>query len=125
MIVGREYRMKCQRCGAEAKELFNLRSLELCEDCYMDLLSPLKSCDPWAVYTARGSANKAAQTLLPIQQKILDAVTAAGKITAAALAAELGIAPRELDRQFAILRHMELLRGFKGDDGKKYICPFK
>jgi hypothetical protein len=117
--------MKCEKCGAEVKEPFTLRSMQLCEDCYMDLLSPLKSCDPWAVHSARGSMDQGAQVLLPIQQQILDAVTRAGAITAACLAENLGIAPGELERQFATLRHMELLRGFKGDDGKKYLCPFK
>ena len=26
---------------------------KLCDDCYMDALSPTKTCDPWAVYTAK------------------------------------------------------------------------
>ncbi len=116
--------MKCQRCGAEVQEPFTLRSMQLCEDCYMDLLSPLKSCDPWAVHNARSSMKEGEQTLLPVQQQILDAVASHGAATAESLAEELGIDPRELERQFAILRHMELLRGFKGEDGKRYLCPF-
>ncbi len=117
--------MKCQKCGSEVQEPYSFRSMELCEDCYMDILSPLKSCDPWAVHNARSSMTQEKQTLLPIQQQILDAVTSAGAITAASLAENLGVAPRELERQFAILRHMELLRGFKGEDGERYLCPFK
>ena len=43
--------MKCERCKTviaegEEKELY---SQILCEDCYMDLLSPAKGFDPWAV----------------------------------------------------------------------------
>lgn len=115
---------KCQRCGAEVQELFTLRSQQLCEDCYMDLLSPLKSCDPWAVHNARASRKEGEQTLLPEQQRIMDAVASHGAVTADALAEELGMTPRELERQCAILRHMELLRGFKGEDGRRYLCPF-
>jgi predicted transcriptional regulator len=98
--------------------------MQLCEDCYMDLLSPMKSCDPWAVHSARISMNQGRQALLPIQQQILDAVTAAGAMTVTDLSEALGIPPAELERQFATLRHMELLRGFKGDDGRKRLCPF-
>jgi hypothetical protein len=116
--------MKCDRCGAEVGEPFTLRSMQLCEDCYMDMLSPMKSCDPWAVHSARTAMNQGGQELLPIQRQVLDAVAAAGAITAPELSEKLGIAPAELERQFATLRHMELLRGFKGDDGKKYLCPF-
>ncbi len=32
--------MKCNRCGVEVNEPFTRRSMQLCEDCYMDLLSP-------------------------------------------------------------------------------------
>lgn len=47
--------MKCDKCncfiekGEEAKHLNQI----LCEDCYSDVLSPVKTCDPWAVYTAQ------------------------------------------------------------------------
>ena len=45
----------CAKCGsaydpAEARE--HLGQM-LCEDCYLDAMSPTKVCDPWAVHTAK------------------------------------------------------------------------
>ena len=45
----------CAKCGAafdpaEAQE--HLGQI-LCEDCYLEALSPTKICDPWAVHTAK------------------------------------------------------------------------
>ncbi len=51
--------MKCDRCSQtidpnEAQEHFGQN---LCEDCYMDALSPAKTCDPWAVHSAQSLQN--------------------------------------------------------------------
>ncbi len=47
--------MKCDRCSAqiESGEEMEYLGQVLCEDCYMDVFSPAKACDPWAVYTAK------------------------------------------------------------------------
>ncbi|MBN2233195.1 MAG: hypothetical protein JW781_10315 [Deltaproteobacteria bacterium] len=117
---------KCEKCGAavDAGELVEHSGQHLCEDCYMDRVSPLKPCDPWAVHNARGAKNLATPELLPLQRLMLDAVTAAGAMAPDDLAARLDVQRPELDKQFAVLRHMELLRGFKGDDGRVYWCRF-
>ena len=46
----------------------------LCEDCYMDLLSPAKACDPWAVYSAKTflKNDSSGPNLTPVQQRILE-----------------------------------------------------
>ena len=47
--------MKCDRCSAavqEGEEREHHGEI-LCEDCYMDVLSPAKACDPWAVHSAK------------------------------------------------------------------------
>jgi hypothetical protein len=46
--------MKCERCKTAVVkgEQKALHGQTLCEDCYIDLLSPLRVCDPWAVYSA-------------------------------------------------------------------------
>jgi hypothetical protein len=67
--------MKCDRCSQtidpnEAQEHFGQN---LCEDCYMDALSPAKTCDPWAVHSAQSLAKSKGGTLdlSDIQQHIL------------------------------------------------------
>jgi hypothetical protein len=117
---------RCDRCGVAvaAADLIAHGGQRLCEDCYMDVVSPLKPCDPWAVHNARGAKNLEKPALLPLQQQLLDAVTEAGAITPDDLAARLNVRRQDLDKQFAVLRHMELLRGFKGEDGRIYWCRF-
>ena len=70
--------MICDRClqaiahGEERKH----HGQNICEDCYMDALSPARACDPWAVYSAQTLAKESGGRLelSPIQTKILDII---------------------------------------------------
>jgi hypothetical protein len=118
--------MKCDKCKSECSEdeLIAYGSQRLCEDCYMDSVSPMKACDPWAVHSAKQETGKADTHLLPVQEKMLEVIRNKKAVLPADLAAFLNLDLRELERNFAILRHMELLRGFKGKDGKVYWTLF-
>jgi len=119
--------MKCDKCKTKCSEdeLIAYQGQKLCEDCYMDSVSPLKACDPWAVHSGKQSTQTADVQLLPIQKKMLKAIETQKAVLPELLAELLDITPRELQRNFAILRHMELLRGFKGEDGKIYWTLFE
>ena len=119
--------MKCDRCNNEcpADELIAHGGRKLCEDCYMDVVSPLKACDPWAVHSAKQEAEKSAVHLLPVQEKMLEIIRERKAVLPSDLAGRLDMDLKELERNFAILRHMELLRGFKDDDGKIYWTLFE
>lgn len=116
--------MQCERCKrvileGEEKEL---HGQTLCEDCYMDLLSPLKTCDPWAVYSARTFLRKGGTDLKlsAIQKKILKMLRDEGPQEPVNLCERLQIKETDLERDIAALRHMEKIRGeLKG--GKKLI----
>ena len=104
--------MKCSQCNVLVEEA-DQRAHQgqiLCEDCYMEALSSLKTCDPWAAYNAqRHEVNqKEPPKLSPLQDRILKLITAAGEIEVEALLGKLGgeITHSELERQFATLRHM-------------------
>jgi len=118
--------MKCMRCQKEfaEAELVELDNRKLCEDCYMDVVSPLKACDPWAVHAARGGRQEGRPQLLPLQEKMLAEIRKRGKVRPAELAATLGVELGELEKNFAILRHMELLRGCQGEDRQVYWTQF-
>jgi hypothetical protein len=110
---------KCARCGTavDADEIKEYRGEELCEDCYMDALSPAVVCDPWAVYTAKSLKDvPGGQDLTPTQQKLYDLVKERGEVPMTEVAAHLGLTEEELRREFAPLRHMEKLRGCKKGD---------
>ena len=111
--------MKCHQCRTEIDpgEEKEHRGLLLCEDCYMDALSPAKACDPWAVYSAKSLEQHTGgiSALTPIQSEILRILKETGGLEAPALLQELEgkLTMPQLEREFATLRHMEKARGEK------------
>ena len=114
--------MECQKCGTPIRQgqEMELRGKTLCEDCYIDTLSPTRTCDPWAVHTARSFSGTNA-VLTELQARILKVLEETGGAEPVALAERLGISPAELEREFATLRHMEKARA-QMRNGTKIIC---
>ena len=119
--------MDCQRCGdpiepGEEREHFGRT---LCEDCYMDALSPAKACDPWAVHSAKSFAQhdggQGEAQFSDLQRRILEILRESGGIEPLHLFERLQVKPADLEREIATLRHMEKLRG-ELRDGRRYIC---
>ena len=116
--------MKCDKCREliEEGEERELHGQTLCEDCYMDALSPARTCDPWAVHSAQ-SLSKAGGGDLEIndiQSKILQILKETGGVEPRVLKERLQLRPSDLEREIAALRHMEKVRG-ELKDGKKII----
>jgi hypothetical protein len=115
--------MQCDRCKAMIDEgdEKELNGQVLCEDCCMDLMSPAKACDPWAVYSAKSFASKhgADLQLNPVQENILKMLKD-GPVEPSVLSERLKIGIAELERDLATLRHMEKIRG-ELRDGKRFI----
>jgi len=116
--------MQCERCKKTIKkgEEIEFQEQTLCEDCYMDRLSPPRMCDPWAVYTAKSFSDEAGvkQLLTEKQKKILELLEETGGIEFALLVERLDINPSDLEREIAALRHMEKIRASLRD-GKKIL----
>lgn len=109
----------CAKCKSalEPGEAREYQGQELCEDCYLDAQTITKTCDPWAVHTARSLKDlPGGHTLTPLQQKLYDLVKQRGEVPIHEAAAQLGLTEDELRREFAPLRHMEMLRGCKKDN---------
>ncbi|WDP88478.1 MAG: hypothetical protein HUN04_01460 [Desulfobacter sp.] len=115
--------MNCDRCNNkfDPKEKREHLGQILCEDCYMEVLSPLKTCDPWAVHSAKtfekhaGNINK----FTPLQAEILDLLTREGPLKPESLLTKCKEVKslEDLKREFASLRHMEKARAARqGDD---------
>ncbi len=113
--------MRCERCGAELKEGEGMGYLGrlLCEYCYMDAISPTRTCDPWAVYTAKSGEVK----LTERQEKILELIEKTGGLTTEEIASSLNLRLPEVEREVAVLRHMEKVRAAM-KDGKKVIVKW-
>ena len=99
--------MQCEKCGGamEADEVREYKGKQICEDCYIDVLTPAKSCDPWATYTA---SRLEAQELTPQQEAILARIDQSGEATLEELLSATGLSEKDFMREFATLHHMEL-----------------
>jgi hypothetical protein len=83
----------------------------------MDVLSPVRACDPWAVHSAKSFEKHGGGSgrLTPIQSKILGILSETGGIEPQVLLQKIDadLTLKELEREFATLRHMEKARGEK------------
>lgn len=121
--------VKCARCGEDVskEDIYLHRNQELCEDCYMGALQTPKTCDVAATQHATKHRKAAGQSgtegLLPIQKQIHDYIKEKGRVTRDQVTKELNIPDWELEKQIAVLRHCELVKG-KKVDGNVYLVLF-
>jgi len=129
MIITTEFRMKCDRCNNAIEQGERREHLgeTLCEDCYMDVLSPPRTCDPWAVHSAKSFEKHIGgiSTLTPIQSEILRILEETGGLEPTELLQRLkgSLTLSQLQREFATLRHMEKARGEKRG-GRVFLRPW-
>lgn len=116
---------QCARCSKEiAKhQCYEHQGKVFCEDCYMDLLSPPKACDPWAVHSAQTflRGKDKLSTLTPLQLSVVNYLKKTGAATLEELIQNLNLTEEELRREFAVLRHMEVLRATKRGEKILYL----
>src|SRR4030042_511450 len=107
----------CARCGKkiEEQQCCEYHGNVFCEDCYMDILSPMKDCDPWAVRSAQTflKGKDKLSTLTPLQQNIVNYIREKKEATLEEMIDTLNLAEEILRREFAVLRHMEILKATK------------
>ncbi|MPW26779.1 hypothetical protein GC105_13390 [Alkalibaculum sp. M08DMB] len=121
--------MICDMCNHEVdnEEITKYYGKNLCEDCYIAELHRPKACDPAAVSSAKKSRVRMGQVgdagLTDLQKKIYNYVKDNEKVEKSLLPEILNIPPSELETQFAVLRHCELLKGQKIDN-RIYITTF-
>jgi hypothetical protein len=114
--------LKCEQYGLDLEEnqVNHFQGKVLCEDCYFDHMDPPKVCDPLAVSSTLTVRKQLGQTgtegLTELQKKIYDTVSERGKISREELTSYFNMTSIEMEREFAILRHCELLRAFKEGD---------
>lgn len=114
--------MECAKCGCQIEDGDEATHLgkTLCLECYTDVISPLKPCDPWAVHSAK-SFSQDGYIFTKRQKDILAVLKEKNGIEVEELASRAGISSNELQREIATLRHMEKIRAAKQGD-KKVIC---
>ncbi len=112
---------KCEKCGdaVSPEDLRELAGKQLCDDCYLDVVATPKTCDPWAVYSAKNTASQEV-ILTSEQQRIIDHLKEKGPLTLEQICAHLDLTEGQFKNSFATLRHMELARGFKRGEQVMY-----
>jgi len=117
--------MQCDKCKEAIKEGEQraLHGRNLCEDCYMDALSPARTCDPWAVHSAKSFSKdeKFNSAFTETQSNILKILSDSGGAEPEVIVDQLKIKQSDFERDLAALRHMEKIRA-ELRDGKKFIC---
>jgi len=109
--------IQCIRCGQEIEKsrVYEHLGNAYCEDCYMDILSPSKGCDPWAVYSAKTSlkGKDKRSALTPRQLTFVHYIEGKKEATLEEIMGDLDLSENEWKREFATLRHMEILGATK------------
>jgi len=103
--------MKCQKCACDitdGEERAHNHEV-LCEDCYIDVLSPVKFCDPLADYTAKSFAlHNPDMDISENQSKILEVLKETGGADPIVLMEKLKgqMSPEDGERDCAALHRM-------------------
>jgi hypothetical protein len=94
----------------------------LCDDCYVNVLSPTRTCDPWAVHSAKRLETCSSQELAvnETQGLIIRFLQDVGDAEPAEICRKLSIDPDQFEREVAALPHAEKVRG-QLKDGRKAI----
>jgi hypothetical protein len=123
--------MSCEKCGVKLEDgqSYSFQGKTLCEDCCFDLMGAgsVKICDPTAVSSTLNVRKELGQNgtdgLTALQKQIYDTVVARGKVNRVEYMVELGLSEEEFTKNFAVLRHCELLRAFK-EGNTVYLAKF-
>jgi hypothetical protein len=111
---------QCAKCRevCEEAELQEMAGQQLCEDCYVDSVQLSKTCDPWAVHSAKNLIASQGVRLTADQERLLELVKKEKEIGFHEAANKLGMKDKQLQEDFTVLRHMEVLRAQKRADVK-------
>jgi len=122
--------MRCSRCNQEVPEdqTYVHRGETLCEDCYLEAVRQVKACDPWAVRAATCVREtlgiKGTEGLSALQKAIYEFIKSRGKVTREEIIENFKLLQHEMETQFAILRHCELMKAHK-EKGIIYVTTFE
>ncbi len=114
--------VKCQVCGSDVPQesYYISEGRTLCEDCYIEAGHRIRVCDPWGERSKRifreGHGLTGTEGLTDLQKRIYDFIKAKGKATREDLENEFKLKSGELENEFAILRHCQLLKGKREGD---------
>ena len=117
---------RCEACGEKVaeEELILHEGERLCEEFYFDRCHRIKVCDPWGERSKRVFRElEGREGLTEVQAKIYDFIRSRDGVSSEEICREFGLSPAEMQNEFAILRHCQLVKG-KRADGQMLIVPW-
>jgi len=119
--------VECQNCGKKLAEdeVFVTEGKTLCEECYIDVGHRIRVCDPWGerskMIFRESHGLEGTEGLTDLQKEIYEFIQKKGKATRMELMEQFSLPAAELENQFAILRHCQLLKGRKEGDTVYFV----
>ena len=120
--------VKCSRCGTEVSEdeAYSYQGQTLCEDCYIDAISPDRECDPWASYLSayerKGAGLKGVDGLSEVQKKVYQFIKNSGRATREEIMAQFDLSAADMVPQLKVLMYAELVKEHS-EGGTMYLIP--
>lgn len=114
--------MNCSNCGSSISQEDKREHAGkiICEDCYLDIVSTMRPCDPWATHSAKSFEQKVnvGEILTPRQKQIMDILCQVNGLELRDILLKLdeNISEKDLQRELSTLRHMEKIGGERTHD---------
>ncbi|MDF2570405.1 MAG: hypothetical protein K0R55_2009 [Sporomusa sp.] len=118
--------MICNKCNNEIPEgeQIKYRGQIICEDCYVEMIDPPRTCDVSAVHSAKVTRKLAGQEgtdgLTELQKNVYNFINIEGPVTGEQIMYKFSLSKLQMDKTFAVLRHCELAHGFR-ENGKIFF----
>lgn len=117
----------CFSCGIslEDDDVYEVKGKTFCDDCAMGQHKVTQTCDPGAVHSAKldrkNSGNTGTEGLTDQQKNLYLFMKDNGGVTMQQCVEKFNLTPDEISSDISVLRHLELGKGQKREDGVYFI----
>lgn len=117
----------CFSCGIslEDDDVYEVKGKIFCDDCAMGQHKVTQTCDPGAVHSAKLDRQNSGLTgtdgLTDQQKNLYCFMEDNGGVTMPQCVEKFGLTPDEISSDLSVLRHLELGKGQKREDGVYFV----
>ncbi|KNZ40695.1 hypothetical protein [Acetobacterium bakii] len=117
----------CFSCGIslEDDDVYEVKGKSFCDDCAMGQHKVTQTCDPGAVHSARLDRKNSGLTgiegLTDQQKNLYLFMKEHNGVTMEQCVEKLSLTPEEISTNMSVLRHLELSKGQKREDGVYFV----
>jgi hypothetical protein len=117
----------CFKCGInlEDDDVYEVKGKTFCDDCAMGQHKVTQTCDPGAVHSAKldrqSSGHTGTEGLTERQKSLYLFMKDNGGVTMPQCVEKFSLTPDEISSDLSVLRHLELSKGQKREDGVYFV----